>query len=831
MANNFNKTINLNLNASTGLKTLDELKLKSEELQATLSTLDVTSIDFKTTKAELDTVNGKLKTFGQTSQEASDIATEAFVKTSQAIVGTTGTLLTFASSSSTADQVTAKLAKTLALVDSIEKIAQATKATSIFLQNKANEATATGIVQAGLFARAQTFLSTTVTGITTAFKNLYVVLLANPFTAVIAVLGIVTASVFAFTKSTQELIDEQQKLYDQTNATNDAIQEYNDVIRESLVLDEKRKNLRKGEELQRRLAIQSITEEQLKADQKILDFEKKVAFERKAIVDSFYFSVFGFTTEQQQKFKEFDTELRNLKTARADLDNKLVDQETKNSEAVNKILNEDTQKQIQLRQSQLANFEDYASKLELISLELQSTLSDIQEREANGDKNTFVDRLIARQNYNNALAKIDKEELARIQAVYDKQVEIDEKFDAKEKSANDKRTADELARQKAIDDDFDKRVAKAEKNKEDQLKAFEALKAKGVETFDALEAKKQEEDLKNLIAGLNASIDALNTFNNVLDKLGLDKGSGLRAINTSLSAILQGFVKISEDGKITFEELTTESLKALSTISVTVNESIQASIEKNIESIDEAINTIEEKRKQVEDDINESLSKQKDLEDKLSEARVNDREKILKAIDAERAREKQLAKDKVKFAEEERKLEEKKKEEKRKAFIANKAASVTQAAIATSVAIITAQAAPPPAGQILAILAGISGALQVASILAQPIPQFRKGGFTSTSNDDSKIAGITHANEYVVSAPIVRSPKFKSVINEIETARKTGSYQSGGFTSPQNDTNDNRFEQILQQTIELSNRPIVVTVVDINNGQQRVAEVIDAATL
>jgi len=171
MANNFNKTINLNLNASTGLKTLDELKLKSEELQATLSTLDVTSIDFKTTKAELDTVNGKLKTFGQTSQEASDIATEAFVKTSQAIVGTTGTLLTFASSSSTADQVTAKLAKTLALVDSIEKIAQATKATSIFLQNKANEATATGIVQAGLFARAQTFLSTTVTGITTAFEK------------------------------------------------------------------------------------------------------------------------------------------------------------------------------------------------------------------------------------------------------------------------------------------------------------------------------------------------------------------------------------------------------------------------------------------------------------------------------------------------------------------------------------------------------------------------------------------------------------------------------------------------------------------------------------
>lgn len=826
MANNFNKTINLNLNASTGLKTLDELKLKSEELQATLSTLDVTSIDFKTTKAELDTVNGKLKTFGQTSQEASDIATEAFVKTSQAIVGTTGTLLTFASSSSTADQVTAKLAKTLALVDSIEKISQATKATSIFLQNKANEATATGIVQAGLFARAQTFLSTTVTGITTAFKNLYVVLLANPFTAVIAVLGIVTASVFAFTKSTQELIDEQQKLYEQTLATNDAIQEYNDIIRESLVLDEKRKNLRKGEELERRLAIDSLKEAQIKADEAILAKEILIAKERKAIVDSFYFSVFGFTTEQLQKFKDFDNEIAELKNKRLALDNKLVDQETKNSEAVNKIINEDTQKRIQLRQSELANFEDYASKLELLSLELQSTLSDIQEREANGDKNTYTERLIAKQNYNNAKAKLDKEELARIQAVYDKQVEIDEKFDAKEKSANDKRTADELARQKAIDDDFDKRVANAEKNR---AEAFDKVKNTSKETFDKL-TEDQEKALKEYRDQLKSTIDVIDKFSSILDDLGVDSGSGIRSINAGLRTLLSELDLALEDGVVKSKEKIQIILKTASAITEAVNEAIKTTFERDIEALDKSLEVLQEKRDLIEQGIEESNSKQEELEKKLTEARLGDREKILKAIDAERAREKQLAKDRLKSLEDEKKINEQKRELQKKAFIAEKIAALAQAGINIALGITTALINPITAPVIVPLIAAL-GAIQVGVIAATPIPEFKKGGFTSTSNDDSKIAGITHANEYVVSAPIVRSPKFKSVINEIETARKTGSYQSGGFTSPQNDTNDNRFEQILQQTIELSNRPIVVTVVDINNGQQRVAEVIDAATL
>lgn len=826
MANNFNKTINLNVNATTGLKTLDELKVKSEELQKTIESLDITSIDFKNTRQELDAVNSKIKTFGQSSQEASDIATEAFVKTSQAIVGTTGTLLTFAASNDQADKVTAKLAKTLALVDSIEKISQATKAASIFLQDKANEATAAGVVQTGLFARAQAFLTTGINGVGTALKNLYVVLLANPFTAILATIGLVTAGIFAFTKSTQELIDEQQKLYEQTLATNDAIQEYNDIIRESLVLDEKRKNLRKGEELERRLAIDSIKEAQLKADDAILAKERLIAQERKAIVSSFYFSVFGFTTEQQQKFKDDEKELTDLKNARLALDNKLVQQQTKNSNDASKILNEDTQKSIQLRRAQLANFEDYATKLELANLDLQSAISDIQERELNGDKNTYTDRLIIRQNYNNAIAKLNKEEEQRIQAVYDKQVEIDEKFDAKEKALNDKRTNDELARQKAIDDNFDKRESNAEKNR---TEAFDKLKNSSKEAFDKL-TEDQEKALKEYRDQLQFTVDVIDKFSSILDDLGVDSGSGIRAINDGLRSLVSGLNTALEDGVVSAQEKIQIILETASEITSAVNEAIKATFERDIEALDKSLETLQEKRDLITEGIEDSISKQQELENKLTEARLGDREKILKAIDAERAREKQLAKDRLKSLEDEKKINEQKRELQKKAFIAEKIASLAQAGINIALGITTALINPVTAPVIVPLIAAL-GAIQIGVIAGTPIPEFKKGGPTRSSRSDSDVAGIVHANEYVIPAPIVRSPKFKSVINEIEKSRQTGSFQSGGFTSPENGTFDDRFDKVLQQSIALSERPIVVTVVDINNGQQRVAQVIDQATL
>lgn len=76
-------------------------------------------------------------------------------------------------------------------------------------------------------------------------------------------------------------------------------------------------------------------------------------------------------------------------------------------------------------------------------------------------------------------------------------------------------------------------------------------------------------------------------------------------------------------------------------------------------------------------------------------------------------------------------LERKRITEQRKAAIFDKAVSATQASIQTSLAIIRMLANPGgPAGVAMSIAAGITGALQVAAILAKPIPQYKDGGKT-----------------------------------------------------------------------------------------------------
>lgn len=75
------------------------------------------------------------------------------------------------------------------------------------------------------------------------------------------------------------------------------------------------------------------------------------------------------------------------------------------------------------------------------------------------------------------------------------------------------------------------------------------------------------------------------------------------------------------------------------------------------------------------------------------------------------------------FEQKQEDLEHKRIAAQRKAAEYDKAVSAVQAAIATSLAVTKLLATPP-----LAIAAGIAGAIQVAAILARPIPQFYEGG-------------------------------------------------------------------------------------------------------
>jgi TP901 family phage tail tape measure protein len=136
--------------------------------------------------------------------------------------------------------------------------------------------------------------------------------------------------------------------------------------------------------------------------------------------------------------------------------------------------------------------------------------------------------------------------------------------------------------------------------------------------------------------------------------------------------------------------------------------------------------------------------------------------------------EEQKDKIRAKYAAREKKL-------KQDQFRKQKTADIIQSLINTALAYVKALPNMP-----LAIAAGIAGAAQTAAIAAKPIPQFYQGGDTGKglgfSDDKAPVAGVVHANEYVVPEWMRRIPQviaFERVMEGIRTGR---GYAGGGST-------------------------------------------------
>jgi len=137
--------------------------------------------------------------------------------------------------------------------------------------------------------------------------------------------------------------------------------------------------------------------------------------------------------------------------------------------------------------------------------------------------------------------------------------------------------------------------------------------------------------------------------------------------------------------------------------------------------------------------------------------------------------EEQKDKIRLKYAAKERKL-------KQENFKKQRVADIIQSVIGTALAVVNALATGGIAAPALAIAAGIAGLAETAVIAAQPMPQFFSGGPTGSGigmeDNKGKIAGIVHANEYVIpewmrSLPQVIS--FERVLEGIRTNRGGGS--------------------------------------------------------
>ena len=114
------------------------------------------------------------------------------------------------------------------------------------------------------------------------------------------------------------------------------------------------------------------------------------------------------------------------------------------------------------------------------------------------------------------------------------------------------------------------------------------------------------------------------------------------------------------------------------------------------------------------------------------------------------------------------------------------------------------------------------------------IQGFEEGGYTSKRSSDKQAVGVVHANEYVVPAPILRTPKGMSLVEELERLRMGHSvrfapaYISGGAVGgasvnmPTGITSADVSRADLARAIS-SMPPPVVSVVDIANVQRSVA--------
>jgi len=93
--------------------------------------------------------------------------------------------------------------------------------------------------------------------------------------------------------------------------------------------------------------------------------------------------------------------------------------------------------------------------------------------------------------------------------------------------------------------------------------------------------------------------------------------------------------------------------------------------------------------------------------------------------------------------------------------------ATAQALISTYLAATKALAsAPPPYNYALAAATVAAGLANVAKIQG-----FKEGGYTSKRQRDDAPVGVVHANEYVIPAPIVRSPRARRMIDELERMR------------------------------------------------------------
>jgi hypothetical protein len=185
---------------------------------------------------------------------------------------------------------------------------------------------------------------------------------------------------------------------------------------------------------------------------------------------------------------------------------------------------------------------------------------------------------------------------------------------------------------------------------------------------------------------------------------------------------------------------------------------------------------------------------------------------------------------------------------KEKAFKQNKASQLISATIAAAVGVVSALAAPPPAGLVLAGIAGALGAVQIALIASQPTPKFAKGGIfggkshaeggTRGTFDDGTQIEVEKDEAFVIinkrsTGMLSRLSDINQMGGGVPLMEKGGLMKfagGGAIASGLSQPIDDKFntQNQLIQAFSLIPSPVVL-VQDINSAQGNLSRVTDRA--
>ncbi|WP_438423263.1 phage tail tape measure protein [Aquimarina macrocephali] len=242
----------------------------------------------------------------------------------------------------------------------------------------------------------------------------------------------------------------------------------------------------------------------------------------------------------------------------------------------------------------------------------------------------------------------------------------------------------------------------------------------------------------------------------------IKKRYALEALNTQVKAVEQLLAneELSASKRAEYERQLSEIKLKISNLTT----------EHFIENDSQEVLSTQEKAEQIGDISSQLAASLGDLANSIFEARIqkiddeiakND-EKFEKLLENENlSEEKRKALEKKKEKEREA-LEKKKRKEQRKQAKLNKALAIADVAIATALGIMQAYAQMGPiAGSVGAALVGVIGAIQIAAIIAKPIPQYAKGteyhpgGFALVGEERAEVIAEPNKAPYVVDSPSI----------------------------------------------------------------------------